>query len=188
MNFITLFFISVGLAMDAFAVSLTEGLALEKIHIKNILRAALVFGIFQAIMPLIGWMIGGIFYDTISKLDHWVAFGLLIGIGGKMLIEARESQKCEIEEKCETSSNILVLGIATSIDALAVGFSFSLLPGLNIYSTVIAIGVITFLISSIGVYLGNKVGQILGYKAEYLGGFILIGMGIKILVEHTILS
>ncbi|WP_319200246.1 manganese efflux pump MntP family protein [uncultured Ilyobacter sp.] len=184
MTFSTLFFISVGLAMDAFAVSLTEGMALKKNHINHIFRVAFVFGIFQALMPLLGWFIGGLFYDMISKYEHWVAFGLLAFVGGKMLLEAWENQKCETEGKCDVSSNIILLGIATSIDALAVGFSFSLLPGLNIYSTIFIIGIVTFIISSAGVYMGNKAGQLLGYKAEYAGGFILIGMGCKILFEH----
>ncbi|GLI55316.1 putative manganese efflux pump MntP [Propionigenium maris DSM 9537] len=184
MNFTSLFFISVGLAMDAFAVSLSEGLALKRIHVKHILRVALIFGFFQGIMPLIGWGVGGLFYDKIARYDHWIAFGLLTFIGGKMLWEARESQKCETEGKCDIASNIIVLGIATSIDALAVGFSFSLLPGLNIYSAVTVIGVITFIISSLGVYIGNKAGELLGYRAEYAGGIILIGMGVRILSSH----
>lgn len=184
MNFTSLFFISVGLAMDAFAVSLTEGLALKRIQVKSILRVALIFGFFQGIMPLIGWRIGGLFYDKISRFDHWIAFGLLAFIGGKMLLEAREAQKCKTKGECDLASNIFILGIATSIDALAVGFSFSLLPGLNIYSTVAIIGIVTFIISSMGVYLGNKAGELLGYKAEYIGGFILIGMGTKILISH----
>ncbi len=184
MTFTTLFFISIGLAMDAFAVSLTEGLALKKIHIKHIFRVAFVFGTFQAVMPLVGWLVGGIFYDKIAKYEHWVVFGLLAFVGIKMLLEAWENQKCENHGKCDISSNIIALGVATSIDALAVGFSFSLVPGLNIYSTVFIIGVITFIISSAGVYIGNKAGQFLGYKAEYAGGFILIGMGCKVLFEH----
>ncbi|WP_319372227.1 manganese efflux pump MntP family protein [uncultured Ilyobacter sp.] len=184
MNFTTLFFISVGLAMDAFAVSLTEGMALKKNHVKHILKVSLVFGFFQAFMPLLGWSIGGLFYNTISKYEHWIAFGLLAFVGVKMLLEARENQKCVNDGKCDISSNIILLGIATSIDALAVGFSFSLLPGLDIYSTIFVIGAITFIISSAGVYIGNKAGQLLGYKAEYAGGFILIGMGFKILFEH----
>lgn len=186
MNFLSLIFISIGLAMDAFAVSLTEGLALKKIHIKHILKIALIFGLFQAVMPILGWMVGSIFYDKIADYDHWITFGLLLFIGIKMILEARENQKCENTGKCDISSNIILLGIATSIDALAVGFSFSLIPGLNIYSSVIVIGIITFIISSAGVYIGNKAGQLLGYKAEYAGGLILIGMGFKNLIEHII--
>ncbi|MEI6855941.1 manganese efflux pump MntP family protein [Psychrilyobacter sp.] len=178
MNFTALFFISIGLAMDAFAVSLTEGISLKRLHIKSILRVALVFGIFQGFMPLLGWAIGGLFYDKIARFDHWIAFGLLVLIGIKMIIDAREFGNCE------KTSNIIVLGIATSVDALAVGFFFSLLPGLNIYLSIAVIGVITFILSSVGVYLGNKVGQLLGAKAEYAGGIILIGMGVNILIQH----
>lgn len=182
MNFTSLFFISIGLAMDAFAVSLTEGISLRRVCIKSIFKIALVFGIFQGVMPLLGWTLGGLFYDKIAKFDHLIAFGLLVFIGIKMIVDAREFGKCDIHGKCEKHSNIIVLGIATSIDALAVGFSFSLLPDLNIYFAIIIIGVITFILSSVGVYLGNKVGQLLGAKAEYAGGIILIAMGIKILV------
>ena len=184
MNFASLFFISIGLAMDAFAVSLTEGISLRKLCIKSTLKIALIFGLFQGIMPLLGWAIGGLFYDKISKFDHWIAFGLLFFIGIKMILDAREFGKCDIKGKCEKDSNIIVLGIATSIDALAVGFSFSLLPGLNIYFSIAVIGIITFILSSVGVYLGNKVGQLLGAKAEYMGGIILIGIGIKMLIQH----
>ena len=184
MNFTSLLFISIGLAMDAFAVSLTEGISLRKLYIKSILRIALVFGVFQGIMPFLGWFIGGLFYDKIARYNHWVAFGMLLFIGIKMIIDAREFGKCDIHGNCKKTSNIIVLGIATSIDALAVGFSFSLLPGLNIYFSVGVIGIITFILSSLGVYLGNKVGQLLGSKAEYVGGIILIGMGINILIQH----
>jgi len=186
MNFTSLFFISIGLAMDAFAVSLTEGISLKRLHIKSIFRVAIVFGIFQGVMPLLGWGIGGLFYDKISRFDHWIAFGLLVFIGIKMIIDAKEFANCDINGRCEKNSNIIVLGIATSIDALAVGFSFSLLPGLNIYFSVAIIGVITFILSSVGVYIGNKVGQLLGAKAEYMGGIILIGMGINILIKHLV--
>lgn len=182
MTFTSLFFISIGLAMDAFAVSLTEGISLRKLCIKSILRVALVFGIFQGIMPLLGWTIGGVFYDKITRFNHWIPFILLTFVGTKMIIDAREFGKCDIHGRCEKSSNIIVLGIATSIDALAVGFSFSLLPGLNIYFSIAVIGVITFILSSIGVYLGNRIGQLLGAKAEYAGGIILIAIGINILV------
>lgn len=184
MNFTSLFFISIGLAMDAFAVSLTEGISLRKLCVKSILKVALVFGLFQGVMPLLGWAVGGLFYDKIARFDHWIAFGLLAFIGIKMIIDAREFGKCDIHGNCEKSSNIIVLGIATSIDALAVGFSFSLLPGLNIYFSITVIGIITFILSSVGVYLGNKVGQLLGAKAEYIGGIILIGMGVNILIQH----
>jgi putative Mn2+ efflux pump MntP len=179
MSFISLFFISVGLAMDAFAVSLTEGIKLKKIGIKNILRIAIIFGLFQGGMPFLGWKVGSLFYDMISKYSNFVGFILLFSIGVKMILDAREvSEESNEDDKINENSNIILLGIATSIDALAVGFSFSLIPNLNIYSAIVTIGSITFLLSSFGVILGNKVGQLLGSKAEYLGGIILILMGI----------
>lgn len=183
MNLTTIILISIGLAMDAFAVSLTEGLAMKRLHFRYIFRVAIVFGLFQAVMPFIGWSIGGYFAEYLSKYDHLITFFLLVGIGGKMIFDGWEEQKCAVEGKCELSSNIFLLGIATSIDALAIGFSFSLIEGINILRAISIIGVITFFISSIGVYLGSKVGHIISYRTEYLGGGILVIMGIKSLIE-----
>jgi putative Mn2+ efflux pump MntP len=182
MNFTTLFLISIGLAMDAFAVSLTEGIALQKLSIKHIVRVAIVFGIFQGVMPLIGWNVGSLFYSYFEKYGNFIAFILLVFIGIKMILDAREFGKEDSNEVEKNKTNIIILGIATSIDALAVGFSFSMIPSLNIYYSIVIIGLVTFILSSVGVYLGNKVGQLLGAKAEYLGGTILILMGINMLL------
>ena len=184
MSFISLILISIGLAMDAFAVSITEGLAMKRLHKTHILRIAIIFGLFQAIMPFIGWKIGGVFADYISQYDNLVTFILLVLVGAKMIFDAWEEQKCETTGQCELTSNVFMLGFATSIDALAIGFSFSLVPNLNIIYSISVIGVITFFISSIGVYLGYKVGHLISYKTEYLGGTILILMGFKSLIEN----
>lgn len=186
MNFTSLFLISVGLAMDAFAVSLTEGLAMKRLRKSHIIRVAVIFGLFQAVMPLIGWRIGGIFSDKISKYDYWVTFALLVLVGGKMIFDAWEEHRCETTGQCDISSNVFMLGFATSIDALAIGFSFSLVPDINIYYSIGIIGIITFFISSAGVYLGYRVGHLINYKTEYFGGAILILMGFKVLIENLI--
>ncbi len=179
MDIVSLFFISVGLAMDTFAVSLTEGVALKQLKIKPIFKVALIFGIFQGMMPLIGWKIGNLFYEKIKNISSVVVFLILLFVGIKMILEARSFSSCETNKDCGKTSNILLLGIATSIDALTIGFSFSLLPNINIYYSITIIGIVTFVLSGVGVCIGNKVGQLLGAKAEYLGGIILIFIGIK---------
>lgn len=184
MDILSLVLISIGLAMDAFAVSLTEGLAIKKLRKRNILKIALVFGGFQALMPYIGWKIGGVFAEKISQYDYIITTILLLFVGGKMIFDGWKEQECEEEGKCDMASNLLLLGFATSIDALAVGFSFSLVPNLNIYYSIEIIGIITFLIASLGVYLGHKVGHLISYKTEYLGGGILVLMGLKAFISH----
>ena len=183
MSFFTVMIIAVGLAMDAFAVSMAEGLGLRRFSNRDGFNVGLVFGGFQALMPLIGFYIGSMFSDIISSYDHWVAFILLIFVGGKMLWEAKEEKKCETGGKCDISLNLIGLGVATSIDALAVGFSFSFLPNIDVFSSVMIIGIMTFIISFLGVFIGNKFGKLLGSKAEYAGGTVLILIGIKILIE-----
>ncbi|MEE9594550.1 MAG: manganese efflux pump MntP family protein [Candidatus Hydrothermarchaeales archaeon] len=184
MELFTLLFIAVGLAMDAFAVSITSGLAIKKLHIKHAFVIALSFGIFQAIMPLVGWLAGLSLRDFISGVDHWIAFGLLTVIGAKMIYE---SVKLSEDEKVTNPLNIyvlLVLSIATSIDALAVGVTFAFLK-IFIATPAIIIGLVTFFLSFLGVYIGNKMGHFFENKIELLGGLILIAIGIKILIEHS---
>ncbi|MEG0517226.1 MAG: manganese efflux pump MntP family protein, partial [Cetobacterium sp.] len=164
MDTISLILISVGLAMDAFAVSLTEGLAIKKLRKRNILKIALVFGGFQALMPYIGWRVGEVFADKISRYDYIITTVLLLLIGGKMIYDGWKEEECEVEGKCDMNSNLFILGFATSIDALAIGFSFSLIPNIDIYYSIEMIGLITFLIASIGVYLGHKMGHLISYK------------------------
>lgn len=186
MDILSLVLISIGLAMDAFAVSLTEGLAMKKLRKRNIFKIALVFGGFQALMPYIGWKIGGIFAEKISQYDYIITTILLLFVGGKMIFDGWKEQECEKEGKCEMFSNLLLLGFATSIDALAIGFSFSLILNLNIFYSIKIIGIITFLIASLGVYIGHKVGSLISYKTEYLGGGILVLMGFKAFIGHFI--
>lgn len=181
MNTFTLIAISIGLAMDAFAVSLSEGVALKKQSLKYGVIVGLLFGAFQAFMPLLGWYAGSFFYEFMNRYSHIISFILLVGIGCKMLLEAYDDDKCEREGICRLSGDLVLLGVATSIDALAIGFSFSMIKDINIVQSITVIGIITFFISFLGVYLGGKIGKFINNKAEYLGGVILILIGIKAL-------
>ena len=180
---ITIIFIALGLAMDAFAVSITSGLTIKQLQIKHALRIAIFFGFFQAFMPLIGWSIGLSLRGFISKVDHWVVFGFLSAIGCKMIYE---SFKIESSRKKVDPLNLpvlLILSIATSVDALAVGMSFAFLK-VSIITPIAVIGFVTFSLSLIGVFIGDRFGYFLKNKAEIIGGLILIGIGLKILFEH----
>jgi len=184
MGGIELLFIAVGLSMDAFAVSLCKGLSMHKLNLRHAAVIALFFGGFQAVMPLLGWLLGTQFASYITKIDHWIAFGLLSLIGGKMIYEV--FQKVEESRECTYSLNLkelLVLAVATSIDALAVGITFAFLQ-VSIAPAVSMIGVTTFTLSFIGVYIGHAAGTKLKSKAELLGGITLVAIGIRILLEH----
>lgn len=184
MNIIEVIFIGVGLAMDALAVSICKGLAIKKVNYKNTIIIAGYFGFFQMLMPLLGYFLGSSFQHIIYKIDHWIAFALLSGIGLNMIKECF-SKDLEDDNKNENIDvkTMLVLAIATSIDALAVGITFGFLR-VNILASVSLIGIITFILCSIGVKLGNKFGNKFQNKAELFGGIILILIGIKILFEH----
>ncbi|MDO4303104.1 MAG: manganese efflux pump MntP family protein [Bacillota bacterium] len=183
MSLIELFLIAVGLSMDAFAVSVCKGLATPKLKTRHILLAGLWFGGFQALMPAIGYFLGSSFQKYITAFDHWIAFVLLSFIGGNMIYEALKKE----EDTCNDSFSVktmFVLAVATSIDALAVGITFALLPGVNIYAAVLFIGAVTFIFSGVGIKIGNIFGLKYKAKAEFAGGLILILIGIKILLEH----
>ena len=182
MGLVELIILSVGLAMDAFAVSICKGLAMKKMKWKNAIIIGLYFGIFQAIMPLIGYLLGVSFQSAITSIDHWVAFVLLVGIGANMIRETMSKEKDEANDSIKVK-DMLILAIATSIDALAIGITFAFLE-VNITLAVSLIGIITFIISVIGVKIGNIFGDKYEKKAELAGGIILIGLGIKILIEH----
>ncbi|WP_455392643.1 manganese efflux pump MntP [[Eubacterium] cellulosolvens] len=183
MNFITIIFIAIGLAMDAFAVAITCGIKINHQKFQNALKIALFFGSFQAFMPVLGWLAGASFQDLIEDIDHWVAFGLLTLIGSRMIFESfrREPGKGQIKEL--TNYVLLTLAVATSIDALAVGISFAFL-NISILIPALIIGIITFVISFTGVYIGHKLGKYFGTKMGLIGGLILIIIGINILIEH----
>lgn len=182
MNLIEIIVVSFGLAMDAFAVSVCKGLSMKKANLKKALIIALYFGVFQAIMPIIGYSFGVTFSNVVKNIDHWIAF-ILLGIIGFNMI--KESFDDEIEKRNDNIDikTMLLLAVATSIDALAIGVTFAFLK-VNIFLAVLIIGIITLLLSLIGVKIGNKFGDKFQNKAELLGGIILIIMGLKILLEH----
>ena len=185
---ITLFLLGVGLAMDAFAVAICKGLSMKKVKTKNAIIVGLFFGGFQAFMPFLGWLLGSQFEQYIVSVDHWIAFGLLGIIGGKMLYEAIKGEdECDhdhsIKEEILDIKELFILAIATSIDALAVGITFAFLK-YPVGLSVTIIGITTFVISVAGVYIGNFFGEKFKKKAEIAGGIILVGIGVKILLEH----
>lgn len=183
MDIATVLIIAIGLAMDAFAVSISSGLAIKKIRIGHAFRIAFFFGAFQALMPVVGWLAGLGLKDFISAIDHWIAFILLSVIGGKMIYESTFLDEEKEEKDTLNIYILLVLSIATSIDALAVGLTLSFL-NVDIASPAIIIGLVTFLLSFAGVYIGDRFGHFFESKIEILGGLILIGIGIKILIQH----
>jgi len=183
MGIFELFILAVGLAMDAFAVSICKGLAMKKAGIKEGLIVGLWFGGFQALMPLIGYLLGSAFEVYIKKFDHWVAFILLAIIGGMMIKESFSKDEEETDGSLVLKT-MLVMAVATSIDALAVGISFGILPDVNIWVAITLIGVITMGLCMVGVKIGNVFGSKYRSKAELAGGIILVLIGIKILLEH----
>ena len=184
MNFLEVFMIGIGLAMDAFAVSVCKGLSLTKINYKSFFIIALYFSIFQAIMPLIGYLIGTTFENLITNIDHWLAFFLLGIIGINMIKETTNENSENINDKLDFKT-MSVLSLATSIDALTVGITFAFLKT-NIIKNITAIGITTFIITFLGVIIGNKFGSKYEKKSQIFGGLILMFMGLKILLEHLL--
>ena len=203
MNIITIVLTAIALSMDAFAVSVTKGMTLKNLTKGIAIRIALFFGVFQAVMPLMGWMLGISFQGYIKAIDHWIALILLSILGGKMIYEFYENRKEVITEKEEAANEasttleeeekskselsnkeLTTLAIATSIDALAIGVSFAFL-NVNIVSSSLIIGLITFIVCFIGVIAGKKIGGVFKDYAELIGGIILILIGINIFNEHT---
>ncbi len=187
MTLLEIFLVGVGLSMDAFAVAICKGLAMPRVNRKRTLLIGLYFGVFQAVMPLTGWLLGSQFARRVTKMAPWIAFVLLAWIGGSMIRESLS--KKEEEEKAEPAElrhrELLMLAIATSIDALAVGVSFSMVElTVPIYAAAILIGCTTFAISVAGVFVGNLFGARYKNRAEFVGGAILILIGLKILLEH----
>ncbi|MBQ7148813.1 MAG: manganese efflux pump [Pseudobutyrivibrio sp.] len=189
MGLLDIFLIAVGLSMDAFAVAICKGLAMRKVNKKQMLIIALFFGGFQAMMPLIGYLVGNTFAKKISSYDHWIAFILLFYIGGKMIVDAiKEWKEKDIVDEMDPPidyKELTLMAIATSIDALACGVTFSFEENFNILRSITIIGCTTFVISAGGVYVGNIFGDRYKAKAQLVGGIILIFIGTKILLEHT---
>lgn len=187
MTLLEIFLIGIGLSMDAFAVAICKGLAMpNRVDKKGALLIALYFGVFQAVMPTLGWLLGSQFARYVTRLAPWIAFVLLAWIGGNMIRESLSKEEREEEETGSVShKELLVLAVATSIDALAVGVTFSMLElAVSIGAAVALIGCTTFVISLAGVYVGNVFGAKYKSKAEFVGGAILILIGVKILLER----
>ncbi len=184
MSTLTLLGIAIGLAMDAFAVAIGAGLQLCSVTKRQTFRMAWHFGLFQAFMPIIGWLAGLTLVDYIAPVDHWIAFGLLAIIGGKMIYEALKHQEEDVD-RCDPTKGwrLVMLSVATSIDALAVGLSLAVL-GVDIWYPALVIGVVAGVLTVVGLELGCRFGSLLGRRMEVVGGLILIGIGVKILVEH----
>jgi putative Mn2+ efflux pump MntP len=185
MNLITIIFLAVGLGVDAFSVAIGIGATNDKKSWAPVLRLAAAFGLFQFVMPIIGWLAGLTVVEIIASFDHWIAFALLALVGGKMIWEGfgKESD----EEKADQTRGwpLLLLSIATSIDALAVGFSFSVLKNPILFPAVI-IGMVCFVMTTVGMIFGKVLANLFGKKVEIFGGLVLIAIGVKILIDHGI--
>lgn len=173
--------------MDSFALSVTCGTVLRRIQLRNVMRIALYMGVFQAVMPVVGWLCGIGLHSYIRAFDHWIAFILLGLLGGKMIREHFNNKDKSCPADFDPSSHSILLGFAfaTSIDALVVGVNFAIL-GVSIAWTVTVIGLVTFLFSFVGVYIGGRFGNRFDFKAELIAGLLLIGLGLKILIEHLL--
>lgn len=185
MDIFSILIIALGLAMDAFAVSIASGAGLRKCELKTVLRIALFFGTFQGIMPVIGWAASQHFKGYVAGIDHWIAFALLVGVGIKMIYESQKIRADEPEICAISNATLFILAIATSIDALAVGLSISFID-VAIAGPALLIGGVTFILSTAGVYIGDRIGHCFEGKIEILGGILLIGIGAKILLEHLL--
>ncbi|MBE9486450.1 MAG: manganese efflux pump [Chloroflexi bacterium] len=188
MSLLTLFGIAIALAMDAFAVALGAGLMLPKLTGRHLFRFGFHFGLFQALMPVLGWLAGTSVREHIESFDHWLAFGLLTAVGGKMLWEACQGDDETLRKGDPTRGlSLVMLSIATSIDALAVGLSLAVL-GVTIWTPALVIGLTAGILTVFGMLFGRRIGRAWGPRVEILGGLILLGIGIKILFEHTLLQ
>jgi len=183
-DFLTVFLIALGLAMDAFAVALSGGFAAGKATLRQTLRLAFHFGLFQFLMPILGWAAGLTVQNFIQAFDHWVALALLSGIGGKMVYESFKTEKEEKKASDITRGTpLILLSLATSIDALAVGLSLSLLRVRILYPSAV-IGIVCFALTAFGFAFGSRLGRLIGRRMEFVGGLVLIGIGARILIEH----
>jgi len=186
MPILSILFIALGLAMDAFAVSVTSGISIKNIKVRHALLVGAAFGIFQAVMPVLGWVLGQWAYRFISVVDYWIAFGLLLFVGGHMIIQSMQPEDAETGPKNPLHlPTLLTLAVATSIDAFAIGISLSMLR-VSILQPVLIIGLVTFALSFAGVYFGRLFGHLNEKKMEVFGGLVLIGLGTKMLLDHLI--
>jgi putative Mn2+ efflux pump MntP len=185
MNFFDILFLAVGLAMDAFAVSVSAGVKKEIRSFRPVFRLSFHFGLFQFMMPIIGWLVGFYIQSYIENFDHWIAFGLLAFIGGRMIYSSLDKDNDTAKNNPSKGMNLIILSVATSIDALAVGFSLAIVK-VDIWYPSLLIGIITAIISLIGLEVGYRLGLKFGKKMEIAGGVVLILIGLKILLEHLL--
>lgn len=188
MDLITVFILAVGLSMDSFAVSISCGLAEQRVSFGHAVKISFAFAFFQGILPLLGWLMGSELKVFVESIDHWIAFSLLTYLGGKMIYESFQEEATEKISDIYSLKHILTLSIATSIDALVVGFSYAMAESDKIFGGVVIIGAVTFFFSMLGIRIGKDVGSKLGPKVEFLGGIILFSIGLKILLEHYSLA
>ena len=188
MEFLSLLLIAFALAMDAFSVALTDGMIIKNLRFNNALKIGLFFGVFQVIMPCIGWFLGCGFINYIRAIDHWIAFVLLGFIGVNMIVESVKGEDDDSSEKDPLNNKVLALmAVATSIDALAAGITFAIEGTfVNIFVSSGIIGIVALVCSVCGVYIGRKSGKLFGSRAELVGGIVLILIGLKILIEHLL--
>jgi len=185
LDFISILLIAIGLSADCFAVAVSGGISMGRVTRFQVLRTAFTFGAFQALMPVLGWLGGRTIVDLIADYDHWIAFGLLFIVGGRMVWEAFHSSGEEKNIDITRGALLLVLAFATSIDALAVGLTFAFLR-VNIWQAALTIGAVAFLITITGFLVGKKAGKFLGKRVEAIGGVVLIGIGLRILLTHLL--
>jgi len=188
MDFLTIIILSIGLSMDSFAVSVGCGLAEQKISFRHAAKISFSFAFFQGLLPLFGWYMGSEIREYVEQIDHWIAFFLLFFLGGKMILQRFQDEKQGKLSDIYSWKHIITLSIATSIDALVVGFSYAMASTGNIFGGAIIIGAVTFFFAMLGIRIGKDVGHSFGPKVELLGGIILIGIGFKILIQHTLMG
>jgi putative Mn2+ efflux pump MntP len=188
MDILTVLILAIGLSMDSFAVSIGCGLAEQKISFRHAARISFSLAFFQGILPIAGWYMGTEIKGFVEGVDHWIAFLLLVFLGGKMIIESLKNDDSGESLDIYSWKRIITISIATSIDALVVGFSYALASTRNIFAGALIIGAVTFFFAMLGIRIGKDVGYSFGSKVEMLGGIILIGIGLKILIQHTLIN
>jgi manganese efflux pump family protein len=187
MEHLTIFFIAIGLSFDSFAVATSSGFMLKNIRFTEAMKISFSFAFFQGLMPVLGWLAGSAFKHYIENIDHWIAFGLLLIIGLKMIIESLKHESKRQQLNPLDLKVMVSMSLATSIDALIIGISFAIIS-YNIVISVLVIGSVTFIIAMLGILFGKKAGKHLGQELDIIGGLILIAMGTKILIEHLYFS
>jgi len=188
MDFITVFVLAIGLSMDSFAVSVGCGITERKISFRHAAKISLSLAFFQGILPVAGWYMGTEIKGYVEDIDHWIAFVLLLFLGGKMIADSFKNSDQDEMSDIYSWKHIITLSIATSIDALVVGFTYALASTRNIFGGALIIGAVTFFFAMLGIRIGKDVGYTIGPKVEFFGGIILIGIGLKILIQHTLMT